>query len=121
MLHKGAIMNMIPQIIGLLAVATFLFSYQQKKRKNIILFNTISRCLYILQYILLGAFSGAVLDILGAISSIIAGKKHTEFIKKHTKLSGFLSSRPSISAVIGLNFITLFRVFILTPYFTSKV
>ena len=48
MLHKGAIMNMIPQIIGLLAVATFLFSYQQKKRKNIILFNTISRCLYIL-------------------------------------------------------------------------
>ena len=79
-------MNMIPQIIGLLAVATFLFSYQQKKRKNIILFNTISCCLYILQYILLGAFSGAVLDILGAISSIIAGKKHTEFIKKHTKV-----------------------------------
>ena len=73
-------MDMIPQIIGLLAVATFLFSYQQKKRKNIILFNTASRCLYILQYILLGAFSGAVLDILGAISSIIAGKKHTKVV-----------------------------------------
>ncbi len=78
-------MKIIPQIIGLLAVATFLLSYQQKKRSNIIAFNVISRCLYILQYLLLGAFSGAVLDILGAVSSVIAGKKHTEFIKKHTK------------------------------------
>ena len=79
-------MDLIPQIIGLLAVATFLLSYQQKKRKNIILLNTISRCLYILQYLLLGAFSGAVLDVLGAISSVIAGKKHNKFIKNHTKL-----------------------------------
>ncbi len=79
-------MDIIPQIIGLLAVATFLLSYQQKKRNNIIILNTISRCLYILQYLLLGAFSGAVLDILGTISSIIAGKKHNSFIKKHTKV-----------------------------------
>ena len=76
----------IPQIIGLFAVITFLLSYQQKKRQNIIIVNVISRCLYILQYILLGAFSGAVLDILGALSSVIAGKKDTEFIKKHKKL-----------------------------------
>ena len=78
-------MKLIPQIIGLAAVVTFLLSYQQKKRQNIIIFNTISRCLYILQYLLLGAYSGAVLDVLGAISSVIAGKKHTWFIKRHTK------------------------------------
>ncbi|MBR5501079.1 MAG: YgjV family protein [Clostridia bacterium] len=78
-------MKFIPQIIGLLAVSMFLLSYQQKKRKQIILFNTLSRCLYILQYVLLGAFAGAVLDILGAISSVIASQKHTSFIKKHTK------------------------------------
>ncbi len=77
-------MDIIPQIIGLLAVATFLLSYQQKKRSNIIILNVISRCLYILQYLLLGAFAGAVLDILGALSSVIAGKKHTPLIKKHT-------------------------------------
>lgn len=78
-------MDSIPQIIGLLAVVTFLLSYQQKKRKNIILLNTVSRCLYILQYVLLGAFSGAALDVLGAVSSVVAGKKHTGFIKKNTK------------------------------------
>ena len=77
----------IPQIIGLFAVVTFLLSYQQKKRRGIIIFNTVSRCLYILQYILLGAYSGAVLDILGAISSIIATKKDSKFIKKHLTLT----------------------------------
>jgi len=79
-------MPVIPQIIGLAAVVAFLLSYQQKKRKNIILLNVISRWLYILQYLLLGAFSGAVLDVLGAISSTAAGKKNTAFVKKHQKL-----------------------------------
>ena len=82
----------IPQIAGLLAVATFLLSYQQKKRRGIIIFNTVSRALYILQYILLGAYSGALLDVLGALSSIIATKKDAPFIKKHLK-----------AVVIGIN------------------
>ena len=76
----------VSQVIGFLAVASFLLSYQLKKRKNIILCNVLSRCLYILQYVLLGAFEGAVLDVLGAISSVIAAKKHLPFIKKHTKI-----------------------------------
>ena len=48
----------VPQIVGILAVATFLLSYQQKNRRAIIILNTVSRILYIVQYILLGAFSG---------------------------------------------------------------
>ena len=76
--------SVIPQIIGLCAVAAFLLSYQQKKRSSIIFLNILSRCLYILQYILLGAYAGAVLDILGAVSSVIAGKKHTAFIRNHS-------------------------------------
>ena len=74
-------MKIIPQIIGLLAVATFLLCFQLKKRNNIILLNLISRCLYILQYLLLGTFSGAVFDILAAVSSVFAGKKHINSIK----------------------------------------
>ncbi len=77
-------MEIAAQVLGILAVATFLLSYQQKKRMGIILLNTASRCLYILQYLLLGAFSGAVLDVLGAISSIVAGSKHKGFVKRHT-------------------------------------
>lgn len=73
----------IPQIIGLLAVATFLISYQQKKRKGIILCNTLSRCLYVLQYLLLGAYSGALLDVLGTVASLVAGQSHRAFIRRH--------------------------------------
>ncbi len=78
--------KVIPQIIGILAVALFLLSYQMKKRRGIIMTNVISRALYILQYLLLGAYSGAILDILGMASSIIAERKHLSFIKKHSRL-----------------------------------
>ena len=79
-------MNILAFIIGLAAVACFLLSYQMKKRKGIILINATSRALYILQYILLGAFDGAALDISGMIASLLAGKKDTPIIKKHIKL-----------------------------------
>ncbi len=77
---------LLAQIIGLFAVITFLLSYQQKKRKNIILWNAISRVLYIIQYFLLGAFEGAALDILGTVSSVAAQKKDTKIIKKYLVL-----------------------------------
>lgn len=90
----------IPQVFGILAVITFLASYQQKKRRNIIVLNVISRVLYILQYCLLGAFSGAVLDILGAISSVIAEKKNAPAIKAHKK--AVLISINAVIVVVGL-------------------
>lgn len=79
-------MMLFAQIIGLFAVITFLLSYQQKKRKNIIMWNATSRVLYIIQYLLLGAFEGAVLDILGMISSVAAHKKDNQIIGKYTVL-----------------------------------
>ena len=82
----------IPQIVGFAAVAMFLLSYQQKKRARIIVINVTARVLYILQYLLLGAFEGAVLDVLGVIVSIVVGKKNTPFIKKHLRLFFILSN-----------------------------
>ncbi len=72
-------------ILGVLAVATFLLSFQLKERRNIIVVNLTSRLLYILQYIVLGAFEGAVLDFMGLISSLIAKYKKKPFIAKHFK------------------------------------
>lgn len=77
---------LIPQAVGVLAVTLFLLSYQLKKRKHIIIVNTVSRCLYILQYILLGAFAGAAVDVLGALACVVASKKDAPFIKKHLTL-----------------------------------
>lgn len=73
----------IAQGIGFVAVTLYLLGYLQKKRKSIIAFNLTSRVMYIAQYILLGAFEGAVLDVAGALSSVFAGKKDNSFIKKY--------------------------------------
>ncbi len=79
-------MKLFANIIGIFAVALFVLSYQQKKRKNIILCNAVSRALYVIQYIMLSAFSGAVLDILGIFASVIAQKKNNSAIKKYLTL-----------------------------------
>ena len=78
-------MYIIAQAVGILAVATFLLCYQLKKRKNIILVNAISSFLYVLQYILLGAFEGAAIDVLSAVGAVTAHNKDKKFIDKHTK------------------------------------
>lgn len=96
--------EIIAQVIGVLAVALFLFSYLQKKRSHIIGFNVTSRCLYILQYILLGAFEGAVLDVAGAVSSVLAQKKNASFIKRHFRL--FLIGIDLI--IVALGILTIF-------------
>ena len=75
-------MTFIANGVGLVAVILFVTSYQIKKRNGIIVCNAISRALYILQYILLGAFSGAVLDVIGLISSVLAARKDTPFVRK---------------------------------------
>ena len=79
-------MDLIAQSVGYVAVVIFLLSYLQRTRARIIGFNLTSRVLYILQYLLLGAFEGAVLDVLGALSSVIASRKNTGFVARHAKL-----------------------------------
>ena len=76
-------MYITAQIMGVLAVATFLLSYQLKQRKSIIFVNAISSCLYVLQYILLGAVEGAAIDVLSAVSTVAAHNKDKKFIDKH--------------------------------------
>lgn len=66
----------VAQIVGFAAVFLYLLSFQLKKRSQIVWVTCVSNVLYVLQYFMLGAFSGAILDILSAVSSFFAGKKH---------------------------------------------
>lgn len=70
----------------IVSCCNFCFKLSAKKRKSIIITNIISRLLYIVQYLLLGAISGVVLDLLGMISSLIAERKHLLFVKRHLKI-----------------------------------
>jgi hypothetical protein len=95
-------MEALSAVIGFAAVSLFLLSYQMKRRSGIIIMNTASRVLYIIQYILLGAFEGAVLDVLGAFSAIIASRKDKGFIARHTLLCLVLMDTLIIGAGIYL-------------------
>lgn len=75
----------ISQIIGLAAVALYLLSYQLKRRKQIVWVTCVSNALYVLQYVLLGAFSGAIMDFLSAVSSFFAAKKNAPAFVRHKK------------------------------------
>ena len=92
----------IPQMIDSAAVVLFLLSYQLKSRKNIIICNVSSRILYILQYLLLGAISGAALDVLGSVASVIAERKSSPFVKRHIRAVFFAVNFTIITVGIGI-------------------
>ena len=76
----------IPQIIGITGTVLYILCFQLKHRIGIILMNATSRLLFVIQYCLLGAFSGAILDILGITAAFVATKKDKSFFKKHALL-----------------------------------
>ena len=102
----------IANAVGVLAVVLFLLSYQQKKRANIVIFNASSRVMYTVQYLLLGAFEGAVLDVLGIFISIAAHKKNTQFVRKHIWWFIIISNLLMLGAGLALykNIFSIFSI-----------
>ena len=105
--------EIIANVVGIFAVATFVLSYQMKTRKGIVICNSISRVLYVVQYLLLFAFEGAVLDIVSIGAAVLAGKKDSPFIKKHLKAVII-----SVNLVMVVTGILLYKnIFSLLPLF----
>ncbi len=61
----------IGQIIGFISMAIIIASYQQKSHKKILTYQMISGSLFTVHYILLGAYTGAVMNLLGAMRSLV--------------------------------------------------
>lgn len=90
----------VSQIIGIMAVALYLLSFQLKRRSQIVWCTCLSNALYVLQYLLLGAFSGAVMDFLSTVSSFLAGKKNAPWFRRHMKLIAVMNF--GLIAVVGI-------------------
>ena len=76
-------MQTVALIVGLCAVFFGFLSYQFRRRGGIIACSVVSRVLYVAQYVLLGAFEGAVMDLSAIPASMLAARKHTPFVQKH--------------------------------------
>ena len=75
-------LEIIAQVVGALAAITFISSFQLKRRAWILIFGGIARVLFTVQYILLGAYVGAALDVLGIFAVTIAGRKDHPTVKR---------------------------------------
>jgi len=100
-------------LLGILAVITFLLSFQLKSRRNILIVNLTSRFLYILQYLVLGAFEGAVLDFMGFLSSFVARYKEKPFFARHfIWIIGIINlCLVAVGLVLYENIFSLFAIF----------
>lgn len=104
-------MKEIAFIVGIVAVIIYLLGYLQKKRQAIIALNLTSRILYIVQYILLGAFEGAALDVCGSVSSVLAQNKDRKFMKRALP---FVFVGVNL-AIIGVGLLLYVNIFSLLP------
>ena len=95
-------MKIAANVIGVLAVVMFVLSYQFKTRNKIILFNGASRVFYVLQYILLFAFEGAVMDVVALIVTVFAQRKDSKFFSKYPKVLILVSNLFIIGAGLAL-------------------
>ena len=64
-------MNIAANAVGVLAVVLYVLCYQMKTRSGIILMNAASRVLFVTQYLMLGAFEGALLDVIALCVAIL--------------------------------------------------
>ena len=95
-------MKSLAVIIGIAAAAMFVLSYQFKTRRWIILLNAGSRVLYVLQYILLGAYEGMALDLSALLVSMLAQRRDSGWLRKHPKLT--ISGANLFLVAVGLLF-----------------
>ena len=65
------IMELVAQIIGIVALACAVTSFQQKTHKYILAFQIASTSLFIAHYALLGAYTGAILNAVAMIRTVI--------------------------------------------------
>ena len=71
-------MALAAQIIGFLGLFLSIVAFQFKKHQNIVLLKLSSELVFSIQYILLGAWTGAVLDFISVIRNFLFYK----FVKK---------------------------------------
>ena len=97
--------QIIAQIVGTVALGFNSLSYLQKKNSTLLLFQLIGSALFCTNYLLLGAMSGAILNVVGIFRAIIflwKDKLHADNIFWTSGFIGaYLSSYALIFTVFG--------------------
>lgn len=68
-------MEFMIQSLGVFGIIASIISFQCKKHNRILLFRTLNELLFGVQYILLGAYTGAAMNFVGCVRNTIFSKK----------------------------------------------
>lgn len=93
-------MEYIPHIIGSFGVLAFVISYLHHTRKGILAFSILARTLFVIQYIMISAFEGAMMNGVGIICAVLADNKEREALKN--KLMFLLIGAWILTAATGV-------------------
>lgn len=63
--------EIIAQIVGIFGMIANFVSFQQKKQKRVVFFQFFSALLFGINYLMLGAYMGALLNVFGVIRAIV--------------------------------------------------
>ena len=86
------ILSWIAQGVGLLAMAFNIFSYQQKTRERAIAFQLCGGGLFAVNFLLLGAYVGAILNVIAVIRAVVFLRREKFNANHPAWLVGFLLS-----------------------------
>lgn len=96
--------EIIAQVIGIFAMIFNLLSYQQKTRNKAIIFQLFGTTLFTVNFLMLGAMVGGLLNLVGAIRAII-------FINKEKLRADHIAWQIGFVAVYFASYILTFTVF----------
>ena len=64
-------MELLTQIVGIIAMFFSVFSFQMNKHKQIMIMQIVATALFGVQYFLLGAMTGVAMDCIGVVRAIV--------------------------------------------------
>ena len=96
--------EIIAQVIGIFAMIFNLLSYQQKTRNKAIIFQLFGTTLFTVNFLMLGAMVGGLLNLVGAIRAII-------FINKEKLRADHIAWQIGFVIVYFASYILTFTVF----------
>lgn len=86
------------QVIGFTAIAFNLIAVQFNTHGKIIAFKTIGSSLFCLQYLLLGAYTGMVMDLIGSIRNIV----FAQTVKKGKPTKNYIIFFSILTLILGV-------------------
>ncbi|MBE6566202.1 MAG: YgjV family protein [Ruminococcaceae bacterium] len=96
--------EIVAQVVGIFGMLLSVLSYQQKGKARILMFQLLGSVLFVVNFFLLGAFSGAILNVVAIVRALI-------FIYEDKIHGDHLAWTIGLTAVYILSYVSVFTVF----------